>query len=1072
MRKKLLIILLCCVCGVAAAAGGAAWWAASHLRSPEFRSEFVRMLREATGREVSIRGDLEVSMFPWIGLTARGFSLGNDPAFGQEPLLTADALSAHVKVLPLFRRRLVFDTVDLEGANLALVLDRDKRGNWDGLLERLREQENATLRDGEFFRQITVRGLRVTAGKASLDDQRHGFTFATANVALRTGRIESGQALPFAVSCDFSWPQPGLVSRLEATGKLNWSGPKGEPLLQDTTAHGEIGGTFMPKDSPRAVVSTGLSVERGNRDLVLSDVRLKVLGAEFLGRITFFDVTEGFRMEARLNAQPFNPRAAVNAYWPGAVALEHKDALHAAEGPLNLLGNEDELVFESPGLRLDGATLRGRVRMGFGDTPGMDFSLAADRLDADAYINAFTANSTTPALVADDLPMRWLRRVEGKGSLRAEHLKLAGVAGQGVDFAWRAAGGQHRAQLKLGKSQGGRATGELIASFAGGPPEADVPEAKATPISLGFSGALRMDDVDARQVSWLNRQGVSSSGELDLRLNAAVAKAALPGKLKLAQLLRRATVTLNANLNPVTLEFAPDEKQGKGAKPQRMSFSSIQAQAKFTPAKNQPQNEDWTVQMDGGFSAAGTKPQLNLEAKVAGQLRSGPRGGTVLSGATVSGRLRGWFLPRRENEAAFTFRGGADFQAQTLSLSALSVQTCGLNLVGALAGTRILGRDAALSGRIRCQEGDPKRLLGALEVRIPKSADRRALTRMSGEADMTLNAKALSLTNISGQLDDMPVRGSYAVQNFSAPHQVFAFSAGYLDLDRYLAPPEPVRRGAPAEKPAPEALPVDAVRDLSAEGTCAFRSFKLRGLTTRDLKFTLAAQGGQVAIKHIAGGFYGGSLSGEFSARAQQAVLATRLSIVAKDFQAGPFMIAWGGKEYVTGRATMFLDVGGSGATDQDVMRSLEGMAEFRVADGSYAFSGAADQQSAQHARRPAGATGERVGQTAPRRAGTAFRTAGARLTVQKGVFHSDNFRLDGPGIAVVGKGRFSPAEDNIAVNLTASMPGFPDVPLRVHGRLKDPEMEVPTAALINNTIKELLGLPFKPIKFFKDLLF
>ena len=291
MRKKLLIILLCCVCGVAAAAGGAAWWAASHLRSPEFRSEFVRMLREATGREVSIRGDLEVSMFPWIGLTARGFSLGNDPAFGQEPLLTADALSAHVKVLPLFRRRLVFDTVDLEGANLALVLDRDKRGNWDGLLERLREQENATLRDGEFFRQITVRGLRVTAGKASLDDQRHGFTFATANVALRTGRIESGQALPFAVSCDFSWPQPGLVSRLEATGKLNWSGPKGEPLLQDTTAHGEIGGTFMPKDSPRAVVSTGGSVVYGaeamERLRLLGPVVYLEIGLEdFLRRVT------------------------------------------------------------------------------------------------------------------------------------------------------------------------------------------------------------------------------------------------------------------------------------------------------------------------------------------------------------------------------------------------------------------------------------------------------------------------------------------------------------------------------------------------------------------------------------------------------------------------------------------------------------------------------------------------------------------------------------------------------------------------------------------------------------------
>jgi len=414
----------------------------------------------------------------------------------------------------------------------------------------------------------------------------------------------------------------------------------------------------------------------------------------------------------------------------------------------------------------------------------------------------------------------------------------------------------------------------------------------------------------------------------------------------------------------------------------------------------------------------------------------------------------------------------------------LSVQPCGLTLVGALTGAQVFGRDAALSGRIRCQDGDPKRLLNALEVRIPKSADRRALTRMSGEADLTLNSKGLTLANLAAQLDDMPVRGSYAVQGFSAPRQVFALSAGHLDLDRYLAAPEPVRRGAPQEKPAPETLPVDTVRELSAEGTLSFRSFKLHSLTTRELKLSLSAQDGSLQIKPIAGSFYGGSLSGELSAQATPGGLATRLALAAKDFQAGPFMIAWAGKEYVTGHADLFFDLSGAGATDQEVLRTLEGLGEFRITDGSYALSGAAEQQSQQaqsgqqaHVqRRPAGATGERYSapaQPAPaRRPGTPFRAAGAKLKAHRGMFTSDDFRLDGPNIQVTGKGRFSLADDAIAVNLTAAMPGFPDVPLRVHGRLKDPEMEVPTGAFINNTIKELLGLPFKPIKFFKDLLF
>jgi len=163
----------------------------------------------------------------------------------------------------------------------------------------------------------------------------------------------------------------------------------------------------------------------------------------------------------------------------------------------------------------------------------------------------------------------------------------------------------------------------------------------------------------------------------------------------------------------------------------------------------------------------------------------------------------------------------------------------------------------------------------------------------------------------------------------------------------------------------------------------------------------------------------------------------------------------------------MFLDLGGVGATDVDVMRSLEGMAGFKITDGSYVLSGAGETQPAP--KRPPGATAQ---PTAVRRPGAPFSKASARLKVNQGVFQSDDFRMDGANMVVTGKGRFSPVDDSINLTLSASMTGIPDVPIKVFGRLKDPEMEVPTGALIGNAIKEILGIPLKPIKFFKDLLF
>jgi len=196
-------------------------------------------------------------------------------------------------------------------------------------------------------------------------------------------------------------------------------------------------------------------------------------------------------------------------------------------------------------------------------------------------------------------------------------------------------------------------------------------------------------------------------------------------------------------------------------------------------------------------------------------------------------------------------------------------------------------------------------------------------------------------------------------------------------------------------------------------------------------------------------------------------------------------MQGWTGKELVTGRTDLFLDVTGIGTTDHDLLRTLDGLGSFKITDGSYVLSGAADaQSSSQNGAQPGGqsATGMQGAQKRPagatpqlgaaRRPGSPFSLASAKFKANQGTFRSDDFRMNAANMVVTGKGRFSPAEDSINLTLSANLTGMPEVPIKVFGRLRDPEMEIPTGALIQNTIKGILGLPLKPIKFFKDLLF
>jgi AsmA protein len=1060
MRRKLLLILLCGLTAFALLVGGAVLYVSHYMGTPEFRAEFARLLQDATGQTVSLEGELGVSVFPWLGLYARGITLGNAPGFGPEPMLTAQSLSAHIRVIPLLRRRLSLDMVEFSDAEVSLHINNDGTGNWEALVKRIREGENALGTQDTKFRKVVIRGVRIVGGKATLVDDKRSQSYVLSNLTLSTGRIETGKPLAFALSCAFNWPRPGLDSRLDVTGKVLWDEAKSRLRLSETVAQGVVGGSFMPEKQRWAEVATGVSLENDEKNLHLSNLRIKVLGADLAGELTFVDFLDRFEMRGKVTATRVSPRGVINAYFPNSPLQEHQGVLANAEGPVELFANEDEMQFSSEGFKLDATRVKGRLRLGFGDKPGLDFDLAADHLDADAYASALHSNATDNPLLVADLPLAYLRDVAGQGRVKAETLKLAGVTSQGAEVVWTAAGGSHRAELKPAKAQGGQFAAELAAAFAGNP---------ENPV-LGASGGLRLDGVDARQVPWLGKADGGLSGRTDARIRAEVRKTPLAAKEKVSQLLRRAVGEASLGIGPGSLDWGKTSGVGKqpAGKGRSMAYSSLSAQVRFSPAL--AGNADWAVQADGGLSVVGTRPQLNLDGRFTALARPGQKGGVALSGLSVSGRLKGWFLPRHENEASFAGKGGVDFSTQTLTLTSATAQSCGLNLAGSLGGTQILGSGYSLSGHVRCLDGDPKRVVSALNMKPLHPSDRKVLTRISGEADLSLNAKGVYLTNIAAQVDDTGVRGTYSVTDFDAPRQTFALQAGALDLDRYRPAPEPMARGSARseQRPAPEPLPVDEVRDLSLDGTLALRSLKFHGLTANRLKATFAAQGGTLTVKPLAADFYGGELTGEISAQVVQHDLRLRIALAAKGFQAGGFMLGWAGKEYVSGRTDLNLDLTGTGDTDTEYFKTLEGMAAFKIIDGSYLLSGNAD--TAQQKRQaPPGATPQAGSQ---RRPGTPFWQAGAKLTVSGGVFQCRDFRLEGPDNIVTGRGSFSVADDSINVNLNANMPGVPDVPIKVFGRLRDPEMNVRAGMLINNTLKEILGIPLKPIKFFKDLLF
>ncbi|MEJ0086525.1 MAG: AsmA family protein [Pseudomonadota bacterium] len=98
-----------------------------------FKPRIEAAIRDATGREFTLVGDIDLGFFPWLALRAGEGRFGNAPGFGPEPMVSWKSAQLGAKLFPLLRGQLIADRVRLEGVEVTLVRRADGTANWDGI---------------------------------------------------------------------------------------------------------------------------------------------------------------------------------------------------------------------------------------------------------------------------------------------------------------------------------------------------------------------------------------------------------------------------------------------------------------------------------------------------------------------------------------------------------------------------------------------------------------------------------------------------------------------------------------------------------------------------------------------------------------------------------------------------------------------------------------------------------------------------------------------------------------------------------------------------------------------------
>ncbi len=126
------------------------------------RGPIARRASAASGREIAIRGDLDVNPWSWTPeLRVSGLYIGNPARFRERGAFAeVRETEAAVRLLPLFIGRFEFVRLDLNGADIRLYRDAEGVSNWAG----------SESRQGRQLRLPAIKRFALREGRVRLED--------------------------------------------------------------------------------------------------------------------------------------------------------------------------------------------------------------------------------------------------------------------------------------------------------------------------------------------------------------------------------------------------------------------------------------------------------------------------------------------------------------------------------------------------------------------------------------------------------------------------------------------------------------------------------------------------------------------------------------------------------------------------------------------------------------------------------------------------------------------------------------------------------------------------------------
>jgi AsmA protein len=476
----------------------------------KYKAEITTMVHKATGRELTIQGDLKLSLFPWLGVETGVMTLNNLPEFGRQPFAKIDAAAIKVKLLPLLHKDVEVDTVTLNGLYLNLIRTAAGHGNWEDLTtgsgKQPSQSSSAQSVAAPTVAAFAIGGVRIQNATVIWDDRQNQSRFELSDLSLHTGPVSPMAPVTLAVTTQIKSTAPALTAHLELTTqalydfaaqRLRLTGLKltteaqGQALPADETKLtlttdavlkfpaqqyqlsklkllAALRGEQLPEKQVDAALDANVALDLKQGSLQVDPLKLQAWNVKIQGSLQGRGLLTTPRFSGELTIPGFSARELLSRLGVEALNTADKQALTAVSANVTFSASPAGAELTKLAAKLDQTQISGKASISNFSQPAYRFQLAVDDIDADRYLPpAATSNAkpATPATAAGagaaELPLATLRKLDVDGSLSIGKLKIARLKLNNIKLGIKAAEGVIRANPLAAQLYGGSYRGDL-----------------------------------------------------------------------------------------------------------------------------------------------------------------------------------------------------------------------------------------------------------------------------------------------------------------------------------------------------------------------------------------------------------------------------------------------------------------------------------------------------------------------------------------------------------------------------------------------------------------------------------